>query len=124
MNVQILTLCDAATVDAGGKLNILGAFDSIFALQEPIVHTSCVLAVKMRFDQIEEGDKTVKIMFVDHDGKEVFPSQTLNVSVKMPPNSRSGTVQIVATIQQLQLPHFVLVGSLPLFATRIVRQSS
>jgi|GEM_PF-5568547 hypothetical protein len=29
MKVEIFTLCDAATTDAAGKLNILGSFDPV-----------------------------------------------------------------------------------------------
>jgi hypothetical protein len=127
MNVQIITLCDAANTDSGGKLNILGAFDQIFAQKEPLMHPSCCLVVKIRFDKIEEGTKTIKIMFVDHDGKQVFPPIEGNVEVKIPDDHGSGTVQLVVIVQQLQLPHFgeyqidvaldgLVVGSIPLFA--------
>jgi hypothetical protein len=33
MNIQVAVLCDAATED-NGKLNLLGAFDTIFALEQ------------------------------------------------------------------------------------------
>jgi hypothetical protein len=34
MNIQVAVLCDAAT-DDNGKLNLLGAFDTIYAPQLP-----------------------------------------------------------------------------------------
>ena len=37
MNIQVAVLCDAAT-DDNGKLNLLGAFDTIYAPQTPAVH--------------------------------------------------------------------------------------
>ena len=72
MHVEIFTLCDAATVDAAGKLNILGSFDNLSAASEPIVHMQCALALKLRFARIEEGQKRFRLAFVDSDGKAVM----------------------------------------------------
>ena len=40
MNIQVAVLCDAAT-DDNGKLNLLGAFDTIYTQQLPAVHPQC-----------------------------------------------------------------------------------
>ena len=61
MKVEIFTLCDAATADAGGKLNILGSFDRIHAASVPVTHPLCALAIKLRFERLEEGQKRVRI---------------------------------------------------------------
>ncbi len=53
MQTAIFTLCDAATV-AGGKLNILGSFDTIGADFFPCNHSLCAVACKLRFD-VGEG---------------------------------------------------------------------
>lgn len=135
MKIQIMTLCDAANVDTSGKLNILGSFDQILSVQEPLVHPWCILAIKLRFDQVEEGVKKVKILFVDNDGKQVFPAVTGDIQITIPPNWRTGTSQIIMGIQQLKLPHFGeyqidlaldgnLVGSIPLFARKIEQPPS
>lgn len=127
MNVQIATLCDAANADSNGKLNVLGTFDQIFSQTEPLVCPSCTLVVKLQFERIEEGAKVLRILFVDDDGKEVFPAITSNIQVTIQPEIRTSNVQIVGTIQQLQLPHFgeytidvaldgIIVASIPLYA--------
>jgi hypothetical protein len=51
MKVEIFTLCDAATTDAAGKLNILGSFDRLNATQTPVMHPQCALAIKLRFER-------------------------------------------------------------------------
>ena len=61
MKIEIFTLCDAATTDAGGKLNILGSFDRLYAVQAPITHPQCALAIKLRFERVEEGAKSIRI---------------------------------------------------------------
>jgi hypothetical protein len=127
MNVQIAALCDAANTGDNGKLNILGVFDQVFGPKEPLIHPSCTLAVKMQFERIEEGTKALKILIVDSDGKEVCPAIGGNVIVKTLPGLRTGSIQIVGTIQQLTLPRFgeysidialdgTIVASVPLYA--------
>ncbi len=71
MKVEIFTLCDAAT-SHGGKLNILGSFDMIIIKQTPIVYPSCSVAIKLRIEKIEEGNKKLRISFVDADGKYIL----------------------------------------------------
>jgi hypothetical protein len=135
VNVEILSLCDAANTDSTGKLNILGVFDQVIALAEPIVHSACTIAVRMRFDKIEEGAKALKIAIVDADGREVFPTLNSNIQVRVPEGLSSGTVQILLGIQQLKLPRFGeyqidvaidgrVVGSIPLIAKQIPQQPS
>jgi hypothetical protein len=135
VNVEILSLCDAANTDSTGKLNILGVFDQVMALAEPIVHPACTVAVRMRFDKIEEGAKALKIAIVDADGREVFPTLNSNIQVRVPEGLSSGTVQILLGIQQLKLPRFGeyqidvaidgrVVGSIPLIAKQIPQQPS
>jgi hypothetical protein len=107
MNVEIFALCDAANADSNGKLSVLGVFDQIQAPSVPIIHASgCSVAVRMRFDRVEEGQKALRITVVDIDGREAFPTFNANVEVRVPPNESSAIVQIVLRIQQLNLPHF------------------
>ena len=54
MDIQIAVLCDAAT-DNNGKLNLLGAFDTIFTSQLPAIHPQCSIALRMTFNKVEEG---------------------------------------------------------------------
>ena len=70
MELQVAVLCDAAT-DYGGKLNLLGAFDTIHATSLPAIHPQCTIALRMTFNKVEEGSHRVRINFVDEDGKSV-----------------------------------------------------
>src|SRR5438046_9402802 len=84
MRVEIFTLCDAATVDAGGKLNILGSFDRLNAREAPVAHPQCSLAMKLRFERVEEGRKRIRIGFIDSDGAAVMPPLEATVDVQFP----------------------------------------
>ena len=106
MKVEIFTLCDAATADSGGKLNILGSFDRINANGIPVTHAICALAIKMRFERLEEGTKRIRISFVDSDGNAVMPVLDAGSQVSFPPGESSVTACLVLQIQQLKLPNF------------------
>ena len=106
MKVEIFTLCDAATVDAAGKLNILGSFDRLNASEVPIVHPHCALAIKMRFERVEEGQKRLRIAFVDQDGKAIMQNLDATTEVRFPGDDPSATVSVALNIQQLRLPKF------------------
>lgn len=106
MKIEIFTLCDAATIDSGGKLNILGSFDRLMAQQAPITHPQCTLAIKLRFERPDEGQKRIRIGFVDSDGKPVMPSVDTVTQVQFQPGDSSATASVVVNIQQLKLPSF------------------
>ena len=106
MKVEIFTLCDAATVDAAGKLNILGSFDRLNAREVPVVHPHCTLAIKLRFERVEEGQKRLRIAFVDQDGKAIMQNLDATTEVRFLGDDPSATVSVALNIQQLSLPRF------------------
>ena len=106
MRVEIFTLCDAATADAGGKLNILGSFDRINAAAIPVTHPLCALAIKLRFERLEEGQKRIRISFMDSDGTAVMPTLEAATQVSFPPGEHSVTACLVLQIQQIKLPNY------------------
>ena len=101
MNIQVAVLCDAAT-DYGGKLNILGTFDTIITRDLPAVHPQCSVALRLSFTRIEEGMHKVRMNFVDEDGKFVMPSIDMPVDVAIPAEVNFLVRNFVITIQQLK----------------------
>jgi hypothetical protein len=106
MKVEIFTLCDAATTDAAGKLNILGSFDRLNAREAPVTHAQCALALKLRFERIEQGQRAIRIAFIDSDGKSVMPTLGATTQVHFGPDDSTSTTSLVLIIQQLKLPRF------------------
>ena len=106
MKVEIFTLCDAATVDAAGKLNILGSFDRLNAREAPVIHPQCALAIKLRFERVEEGQKQLRIAFVDQDGAAFMQNLDATAEVRFHGDDPSATVSLALNIQQLRLPRF------------------
>ncbi|HTG45066.1 MAG TPA: hypothetical protein VK633_11100 [Verrucomicrobiae bacterium] len=101
MDIQVAVLCDAAT-DNNGKLNILGAFDTIFTNQLPATHPQCSIALRMTFSKVEEGTRTMRLSFVDEDGKPVMPGIELPVQVAVPDDTIFISRNFIVNIQQLK----------------------
>jgi carbon monoxide dehydrogenase subunit G len=105
MNIEAFLLCDAAT-DQQGKLNVLGAFDNIFAKQLPAVHPACAIATRVRFDSIEEGPHSVRIQIIDQDGRNIGPKLEGNIAVRLVPNLDSTVTNFVLNIQGLEFKQY------------------
>ncbi len=105
MYVEIFSLCDAATSD-GGKLNVLGAFDTIWAANVPAVHLQCAIALRIRFVSIERGQHRISVNFVDVDGKHVVPSANGVINVNFPDGHRSGSANLVLNLQMLKIEKY------------------
>ena len=105
MNIEAFMLCDAAT-DQRGKLNVLGAFDNIFAKEVPFKHPACAVVIRIRFEKAEEGDHPVRINIIDSDGNPVGPKLDGNISVRVRENTRSSIVNLILNIQGLELKAF------------------
>jgi hypothetical protein len=105
MKIELLALADFAA-DYGGKLTVVGLFDTIFARQMPAVHPHCCLAVKLRFDREEEGQKRLRLSICDDDGKLVMPAMEIPIQVAMPPGAETNTIQVVANIAGMKIESF------------------
>ena len=64
MNIQVAVLCDAAT-DDNGKLNLLGAFDTIYAEPLAAIHPQCAIALRVTFTGADEGIHKLKLNSTD-----------------------------------------------------------
>jgi len=101
MNIQVAVLCDAAT-DDNGKLNLLGAFDTIYAPQMPAVHPQCAVALRVTFQSGDEGDRKIALNFVNADGRAIMPSIDIPVTVSLPDDAHFITRNFIINIQQLK----------------------
>jgi hypothetical protein len=101
MNIQVAVLCDAAT-DENGKLNLLGAFDTIFAQQLPAIHPQCSIALRVTFSGGDEGKHELQVSFVDADGHPIANFPPVPVEVALPEDMHFGTRNFIVNIQQLK----------------------
>jgi hypothetical protein len=102
MNIQVAVLCDAAT-DDNCKLNLLGAFDTIYTPQLPATHPQCSIALRVIFFSGDEGKHNLRINFVDADGRPIMPDfPPIAVDVQLPEDIHFGTRNFIINIQQLK----------------------
>jgi uncharacterized protein DUF6941 len=71
MDIDLALLADAATVDASGKLNILGVFDRLTAAHFPAQHGRISLVLRFQASLQDAGRHQIQISFGDPDGNEV-----------------------------------------------------
>ena len=101
MNIQVAVLCDAAT-DDNGKLNLLGAFDTIYAPQMPAVHPQCAVALRVTFMPGDEGTRKLTLNFINADGHPIMQGIELPVPVTLPDDAHFLTRNFIINIQQLK----------------------
>jgi len=102
MQIEIFTLCDAATGDIG-KLSLLGAFDTIWVTKTPAVYPQCTIALRVRFKRIERGEHKVEVNFIDIDGKSVVNPVKGNITINFPEEQSSGHANLILNIHRLKL---------------------
>lgn len=105
MKIEVFCLCDAAT-DNRGKLNILGTFDQIYAAKMPVVHPACAIALRIRFDKMEEGTHTVNLQMVDPDGRPVFQPMAGEVHPRMADEVDSVAVNLILNFQHVKFEDY------------------
>jgi len=105
MNIEAFLLCDAAT-DQQGKLNVLGAFDTIWTKKVPAVHPACAVVARVRFEKIEEGGHPIRIHIIDEDGKPIGPKLEVNVNVRIGDDMDSAITNVVLNIQGLKFEKY------------------
>jgi hypothetical protein len=102
MNIQMAVLCDAAS-DYGGKLCVLGAFDTLYSEKFPAVHPQCSAAIRLVFDRSEEGTHSLRLNFVNEDGQPIMQPMEIPVDVVFPDDATFLSRNFVVNIQQLKL---------------------
>lgn len=105
MNVEIFTLCDYSQV-MGRKLVVVGPFDTVHAVRVPAVHSSCSLAMRIRFERSEDGDHPFRLNIYDLDGKPVVPELSGTMRVKAPQGHRTHALDISIGIPSLRFERY------------------
>ena len=72
MNIEIIAVCEAATMSLG-KLSVIGVCETIYTPIIPVTHRGLSLLLRLRFSHIEQGDHLIRLQIVNADGKLVAP---------------------------------------------------
>lgn len=106
MNLEVFVICDAAT-DSNGKLNILGAFDTIsFANELPQPLAMSAIVVRVRFRRDEEGEHKFELDLLDSLGVPIVPSLKNTFRVGFPGSAPSSTVNFILNFQNVTFKQY------------------
>ena len=100
MKIELFTFCDFAQ-ENGGKLTIVGTFDTIISHNFPCVHPQLSVVIRIRFDIWEFASHTFKIETRDLNGE--MNMETINGSVDVKGMGNATAVShLVFTISNLR----------------------
>lgn len=128
MKLEIFALCDAAT-DYNGRLNILGAFESVSGGIAPIVRERFSVVARMRFETDESGPHTISVRFQNSDGVKVMSEMKADFTVAFPGHRDSVAINLVMNIGRIKFDTFgkyevvlnfdgIAASSLPLYVLK------
>ncbi|MDR1212105.1 MAG: hypothetical protein LBK40_07735 [Spirochaetaceae bacterium] len=100
MKTELFTLCDFAQ-ESGGKLTIVGTFDTIIAREFPCVHSHLSIVIRIRYDLWEFGRHSFRIETRDLNGDMSIEPVSGHIEVKGVGNA-SAVSHLVFSISNLQ----------------------
>ncbi len=71
MKTELFTLCDFAQ-EQGGKLTVVGTFDTIVSRNFPCIHPQLSIIIRLRFDLWEFGTHSFRIETRDLDDETIM----------------------------------------------------
>ena len=124
MKIELFTFCDFAQ-ENGGKLTIVGTFDTIISRNFPCVHPQLSVVIRIRFDIWEFKKHSFRIETRDLDGGTGMDAISGNIDVKGIGNA-TAVSHLVFTISNLHFKDSAVInftlflddkeaGSIPLY---------
>jgi hypothetical protein len=101
MKTELFTFCDFAQ-ENGGKLTIVGTFDTIITRTFPCVHPQLSVVIRLRFDLWEFSNHTFRIETRDLNGEMNIEPIRGNMEVKGVGNA-TAVSHLVFTISNLRI---------------------
>jgi len=101
IKIELFTFCDFAQVN-GGKLTIVGTFDTIISHNFPCVHPQLSVVIRLRFDMWEFSNHSFRIETRDLEGEMNMEAITGNVDV-MGAGNTTAVSHLVFSISNLQI---------------------
>jgi hypothetical protein len=100
LKTELFTFCDFAQ-ESGGKLTVVGTFDTIISRSFPCIHSQLSVVIRIRFDIWEFSSHTFRIEARDLDGETSIEPVTGTIEVKGAGNA-TAVSHLVFTISNLQ----------------------
>lgn len=103
MIIEMFCLCDAAT-DNAGKLNILGAYDTLFSATYPAKVASLIYAIRLRLSADESGEHRLQINCINYDGKSIVAPFSAVVNADLPSGSDAMAFNVIIVASNVVIP--------------------
>ena len=127
MKIELFTFCDFAQ-ENGGKLTVVGTFDTILSRNFPCVHPQLSVVIRIRFDLWEFKNHSFRIETRDLNGEKTMEAISGSINVKGIGNA-TAVSHLVFTISNLHFQdsaviNFILfmddkeIGSIPLYVRK------
>ena len=101
MKVELFTFCDFAQ-ENGGKLTVVGTFDTIISKNFPCIHPQLSVVIRLRFDLWEFSNHSFRIESYNLDGEAGIDPIRGNVDVQGAGNA-TAVSHLVFTISNLHI---------------------
>lgn len=98
MQLEFAFLCDAATVDSSGKLNVLGIFDALGGEDFPVRFPRITVVVSCLGLPEERRDHSLNIRLLSPDGQDVL--EPLALPVELP--TGTARARMIGELLQVQ----------------------
>jgi hypothetical protein len=108
IKTELFTFCDFAQ-ENGGKLTIVGTFDTIISRNFPCVHPQLSVVIRLRFDLWEFGSHTFRIETRDLNGETSMEAINGNIEVRGVGNA-SAVSHLVFSISNLHFKNSGLIN--------------
>lgn len=100
MDLQIATLCDAAT-EYGDQLCLLGTFDTIEADTFPVSRKHSAYVIQVRWSREEQGHHTVELSFANGKGEKTLDPLSSSVQVDVPAGREFAVTNFIVNLENL-----------------------
>lgn len=104
MKIESFLVSDAAT-DQNGKLNILGAFDTIFSKEENSIHPHCSISIRLRLMKEESSKHSLYLSIKSPNGKKLV-NMNGDFETAIREGTDSGIINLVLNVRDLKIEGF------------------
>ena len=108
MKIELFTFCDFAQ-ENGGKLTVVGTFDTIISQKFPCVHPQLSVVIRLRFDIWEFTNHTFRIETRDLNGKVSMDAISGRIDVKGIGNA-TAVSHLIFTISNLHFKEAAVIN--------------
>ncbi len=103
--LNFLHVCDYASLSEGGKLNVLGTFESMSSKETPYVHPQFYVVTNVSVKKFGNYKQFIKLTR-DRDNQEIIKPFEFGMSVSEPKGTGQAKIGIIAQLNNIKFEEF------------------